>query len=215
MRKIFKYTVYTMAALFAVVVFAAIYSIATEESTNTVDSPQASLMAATPSQQSEMAATEVTKSLAPNIISSVDVFTQRFNDYTLRNDLDMRIQQVTITTGDVPMFKYNFTEYLGLIGTLNKDDKSIEGITIIVAGEGDDSETRGIKILTVMSGLFTAINPDITPDERGEIIKKLGILKSSALKDGYKKSVVVKGVKYWITISDAIGLWFGASLPEN
>ncbi len=213
MKKVFKYIVYTMAALFAVILIAAIYSIATEEPAKAIDS-KAAPTATTSSQHSETSTTE-TKPHAPNIISSVDVFTQRFNDYTLRNDLDMRIQQITITTGDIPMFKYAFNEYIGLIGTLNKEDKSIAEVTVIVAGEGDDAETRGIKILTVMSGIFTAINPDITPNERGKIIEKLGILKSNALKDGYKKEVEIKGVKYWITVSDALGLWFGASIPEN
>lgn len=191
-----------LAILAVIILLSAVFS----------DSP--STGAATQTSANRTAAPEETKTLAPNIVSSADVFVDRFNDFTSRNDMDLSIADISFTEGDVPMFKYFFNDNLGLLGVLNKEDRSVTSITIMSSGGGDGIST-GVNILTAMGGLFTAIDPSITPDERGAIIKKLGILEKGNIKDGYKKRVIVKGIKYWITVSETLGVWFGAELPDK
>jgi hypothetical protein len=149
----------------------------------------------------------------PYLISSLAEFQTRFNMFSDANGLKMNISQLEHSRGEGNnTFRYEFSGYLGLVGTLSPDN-SVKGLTMIAAGEKDSLST-GTDFMTVVGGIIAACDPVLTADNRGDIIEAVGLTDVRSLLGRDAKSRIINGVKYWAMADPSSGIWFGAELPE-
>jgi hypothetical protein len=158
------------------------------------------------------AATPAPASATAALFDSPESFKTIFNKYTSSHDLeDLQIDDIEVKHGEVQnTFQYMFTEHLGVIGTVNKSDGSVKEITLI--GTGDGTIKSGSNIILGIVAVIATVDPSLTPDGRMGILKKLKIMgdDDADLSDLSTKTRH-NGIKYFVSSSKAMGLWFGAS----
>ncbi len=145
------------------------------------------------------------------IAETPDHFKNAFNAYTSSNNLDFTIDELEVKEGEVQnTFQYMFTDHLGLIGTINKSDGSVKGVTMI--GSGDGTAKSGGNIMLCMLSIIATVDPSIKPENRVDVLKALGLLGD---KDVDIMNMSTKtdrnGIHYFISSSRAMGMMFGAS----
>lgn len=138
----------------------------------------------------------------------VDEFKKRFNKAAQEFKSDMRIDNIKVESGAVQdTFQYMLTSHLGIVGAVNKEDGNINSITII--GQGDGTVQSGLNIMVSMGILIATVNPELSPDERGNILKELGIIGDNVDILNLNKDTIRNGKKYFITSSKELGIMFG------
>ncbi|GIM45921.1 hypothetical protein DNHGIG_14700 [Collibacillus ludicampi] len=136
-------------------------------------------------------------------------FKVSFNQQAQAFGASFRINSLEIDEGPVQnSFKYMLNDHLGLVGSINKKDGSIRDVMLL--GQGDGTLKSGLDILGGMGALIAATNPSLPPEERGQILKDLGITKGADLSN-VDKSTVRNGLKYTLSSSKDIGIMFGVS----
>lgn len=135
-------------------------------------------------------------------------FKTTFNKAATEFESDLIINNITVTEGAAQnSFQYMFTENLGIIGTVNKKDGSVRDVMLM--GTGDGTLESGADILIGMGILITATNPELSADERGNVLRELGIIDSSDIMD-LNKSTIRNGIRYKIMTSKDLGIWLSA-----
>lgn len=158
----------------------------------------------TQSQKSEPKSIPGTLSLNPN------EFKTRFNKASQEFESDLKISNLKVETGTVQnTFQYMLTDRLALLGTVNKADGSIRDISML--GQGDGTVKSGMNILTTMGILIASIDPEISPSERGDILKDLGVMGDNVDIYNVDNKTIRNGRRYWINSSKEIGIMFGVS----
>ena len=142
------------------------------------------------------------------ILNSVDEFSNNFNHFAIENNLEFRIRNISIKSGEYNnVFTYMFNDNIGLTGQLNKSSNSLRSITMI--GSGDGTVNSGLDLLLVMGGVIAAVNPELSANSRGKIMKDLGIIGDDIDPSQLSGSVNRNGNKYFISYNDLTGLMFG------
>lgn len=137
-----------------------------------------------------------------------DEFKDRFNQAATEFDSDLRITDLNVDEGSVQdTFQYMLTSHLGLIGSINKQDGSIRSVTIL--GQGDGTAQSGLNIITSMGILIAAVNPEISPNKRGDILRELKIVGDNVDILNLDSETVCNGKKYFVNSSKEIGIMFG------
>lgn len=135
-------------------------------------------------------------------------FKTAFNKVAAEYQSDLIINNITITEGVAQnTFQYMFTKNLGILGTVNKKDGSVR--EVLLMGAGDGTVKSGADILIGMGILITATNPDLSDIERGNVLRELGVIDGGDIMD-LNKSTVRNGIRYKITTSEDLGIWFSA-----
>jgi hypothetical protein len=166
-------------------------------------------------QQNSVPNSEIVAATAPappkapiHIGMNVDQFKQRFNKASSDSKADLRIGSINIENGEKRnTFQYMFTNSLGVVGAVNKEDGSLNSITMI--GGGDGTIKSGANLFMCMAVIIATVNPELQPSERGDILREMGIIgKDDIAKKG---ETVRNGIKYSHNFSKEMGLWFVAS----
>lgn len=148
------------------------------------------------------------ESIPGSLDMTPEEFQQRFNEAAVRVDSDFHIDTIDITAGEVQdVFQNMLTDNIGLLGTINKTDGSIRDIMIMAQGDG--TFQSGVDIILAIGTIITTINPEFTPDERGQVLTDLGLLDENADITNLDSSTVRGQYKYWINSSPVIGIMFG------
>lgn len=143
------------------------------------------------------------------ILESADLFSANFNKFMKEVDSPLRIHDIQIEEGGVNnTFQYIFNDQLGLIGTLNKRDNTIRGIAMIAQGDG--TIKSGANIFIVITGIIVSTNPGLIPEERGGILKDLGLFKKNTDINNLSGNTIRNNIKYYISSSNQVGIVFGA-----
>lgn len=151
---------------------------------------------------------------APRIINSLDDVKLRFNEFASSNNIKFRINQLTIEEGEkMNTFTYDFNDNISWLGTINKSDNSVNEITMISRGDG--TSLSGMQMVVMMLGVIATADPSIKPTDRGDILRRLGLLDNDKLSDKMSKNTIQNGIKYWVNISPEMGVWFGASVSGS
>ena len=146
------------------------------------------------------------------LFDSPESFKTVFNKYAGTHDLDdLQIDDIEVKEGEVQnTFQYMFTEHLGIIGTVNKPDGHVTDITLI--GTGDGTIKSGSNIILGIIAIIATVDPSLTPDGRLDILKKLKIMgDDDADITNLSTKTSRNGIKYFVSSSKTMGLWFGAS----
>lgn len=156
--------------------------------------------------------TSVTNDVKPSrhvIINSVSIFKKRFNAFMRESSNPLRIHTIKIEPGSVNnTFTYSLNQNIGIVGQLNKEDNSIR--SIMMAAQGDGTMTSGAHIIMTMIAIIVSTNPDLIPEERGNILRELKLLNDGADIDDLKTKTFRNDIQYNLFSSEAIGFMFTA-----
>lgn len=141
------------------------------------------------------------------LIENLDEFKNRFNELSTEMDLNLKITGLSVTDGAVNnTFKYMLTDYIGIVGQLNKDDNSIR--SLLLTAHGDGTAESGVNIVATIGCLINCANPELTAKGRGNILKHLGLFDEDADFNNLDRHTIVNGVKYSISSNKIMGLLF-------
>lgn len=101
-------------------------------------------------------------------------------------------------------------KYSAMTGTVDKEWGLLSSVTII--GAGDGTKESGAAILLGVGQFIAAADPELTAEERGQVMKDVGLL--SGIKDGAKGECVKNGLRYSFSFSSTVGLWFTVEEAE-
>lgn len=135
-------------------------------------------------------------------------FKDRFNKAANEFQSDLYINSLEVQKGSVQdTFTYKFTNYLSSVGAVNKQDGSLRSVTIL--GGSDGTPESGMNTISSMGILIAAVNPELSADQRGTILKEIGLLKENVDILNLNGDTVRNGKKYFINSSEQIGIMFG------
>ncbi|GAA3521009.1 hypothetical protein GCM10022393_39170 [Aquimarina addita] len=148
------------------------------------------------------------------IAKSARQFKNRFNQFCIETNSSIRLVNVNINKGEINnTFQYMFNKNLGIFGSINKSDNTLLEVTMV--GQGDGSVSSGVDIILTMSGIISSIQPDLSPNQRAGILKKLGFLDDKTDILNLERNTVIGNIKYWVGSSKYTGIMFGASNINN
>lgn len=108
-------------------------------------------------------------------------------------------------------FKVNFNSSHSMIGTVNKSDGKVREVTILAGGAELKDPGKAADVIITWGLLVQATNPGLSQDERGAILKELGVIGTDANLTNANKSTVKGNVKYTFSADNTLGYWFIAS----
>lgn len=155
---------------------------------------------------------------APNyfvIIDSPEIFRTRFNYFMreLKNN-SLNVGRISISKGEVnDAFTYIFNKNVGIVGQINKSDNSIRSIMLTLQGDG--TLTSGADIMTSIMSVIHATNPELTPDQRGNILRELRLLDKDIDINNIQSSTISNNIRYSLQGSEIIGLLFVAESADE
>lgn len=144
---------------------------------------------------------------APTLGFTVEEFRNNFDKFAdefelfFRSDKDAEVEK-----GEVNDLQKIVTasEYVQVFATLNKEG----GILALnLVGVGDGSEQSGIEIMSTIGTIVAASQPELEPEERGDILRDVGLIGESELPE---EMVTVEdgGYAYSLSVSDITGVMF-------
>ncbi|GAV11934.1 hypothetical protein [Paenibacillus sp. NAIST15-1] len=153
---------------------------------------------------------DVKKEAPPATIGlSPEEFKKAFNNSAKEFKSDLRINKISVEKGELQdTFKYMFTNKLGIVGTVNKNGGKIRDVLLIGNGFGDQESAADIIIS--MGLIITVTNPEISTEDRGKILKELGLLDEGVDFTTIDNNTVRNGIKYRVKGSEEIGIMFSA-----
>lgn len=122
---------------------------------------------------------------------------------------ELRISAVSVEEGEVQdVFQHEFSPRLFLQGSVNKADGSLREVLII----GSSPEMAdNLTMLASWGILIAATNPDLPPEQRGEILNELGLGQEGVDFSDHQATTVRNNVEYMLQSSDVLGFFFIAS----
>jgi hypothetical protein len=147
------------------------------------------------------------------IISSTETFRKQFNSFAQKHQMG-RIRSIRINDGDVcNSFTCTVRDRIEIIGQLNKNDNSVRSITMFASGNG--TAESGAEIMMMMYALMAAADPSLSDQDKTEILRSLGIFDAHEDANELSGSTVRNGIKYYISASGLLGIFFGAQSAED
>lgn len=144
---------------------------------------------------------------------NIEGFAKLFNIASQEFESSFHIDNPSITDGEIQdVATIMLNDYIAMNVSINKEDKSVRDILMI--GQGDGTVASGLDIMVTIGTIITATNPDLTPDERGDVLNELGLMDEAGLSDE-QKSAVRNGIKYTLESSDQIGIMFTAGNSDD
>jgi hypothetical protein len=149
------------------------------------------------------------------IVSNTETFRKRFNaSMSGTRNGSLAIKSLSIQDGEVNnAFQYLLTDHIAIVGQLNKSDNSIR--SIIVTLQGDGTLQSGLDIMTTIMGVIDSTNPGLIPEERGQILRELGLFDEGLDIDKIQARATKNGITYSVQGSELIGLMFAVGSEEE
>lgn len=139
-------------------------------------------------------------------------FQKRFNQAAKTSKSNLRCESLNLETGAVnDSFIASVTENIALIGSIDKKTQQLQSVTMIAQGDG--SIHSGANIMLGIGQLIMATAPELDAKGRGQLLKDMGLTPEN-LKDGKEGRHVIGNKKFFFSMSDLIGLWFGVEAVE-
>lgn len=125
---------------------------------------------------------------------------------------NLRCETLKLETGAVnDSFIASVTENIALIGSIDKKTQQLQSVTMIAQGDG--TMHSGANIMLGIGQLIMATAPELDAKGRGQLLKDMGLTPEN-LEDGKEGRHVIGNKKFFFSMSDLIGLWFGVEAVE-
>jgi len=161
----------------------------------------------------EEAAKKEAEEVSHNIGMNPEQLKTAFNKASKNIGIDLRIGNFKIEEGAVQnTFKNSFTKNLSMVGMVNKKDGSVRSVTFI--GAGDGTAKSGADIILSMGLTIMATNPELSEDDRGNILRELGLMDGGDVFN-LNKDTIRNGIKYSLNTSKELGIWFTVSSAND
>ncbi|WP_277669103.1 hypothetical protein [Caproiciproducens galactitolivorans] len=143
-----------------------------------------------------------------NLGFTSDQFILKFNATADSFNSDLKAKNITLTEKE----KYReltceLTDNIIISGSVNKSDNTVRNL--IMYGRGDGTPKSGAEIIVCMGTLIAMTSPELSPDERGNLLKELNV--KADVPDKTTKEAVRGNIKYGFGISRDIGILFSIS----
>lgn len=144
------------------------------------------------------------------LFDSPEDFRRKFNDAAGNNELEVRLGSPAVSKGAVNnTFTARIADNISIIGTLNKENDKVKEL-MLISGGGDVKHVA--TLIETLANIIATVDPSLQPEERGSILKKLGLFnENSKHLMGLDEKTVKNGIKYVISISEYTGIMFSIS----
>ncbi|MHB8149957.1 MAG: hypothetical protein ACYDIB_07320 [Desulfobulbia bacterium] len=93
--------------------------------------------------------------------------------------------------------------------TTEADNGKLVSVTMIGSGNGGSSDS-GFAIIMAMGATMQGVDQTLTKEQRGKILKEVGLTDGRVFKSDKAISTAMNGIKYSATTAPGMGLWFSA-----
>ena len=136
-----------------------------------------------------------------------DEFVSRYNKSVIELKHGQQLNNVDVISGEVQnTFKVVINKDVAWTGAVNKKDNSIRHIIAIVMLSEASHET--LEHLITFGMLIMISSPELSPDERGKLIKEIGLLGSVGDLLSLNKTVIKGNIKYTAMFSKDLKSFF-------
>lgn len=153
------------------------------------------------------------------LIENIETFRIRFNNITKGSLNPIRTTDILVHDGNSndpgKAFEITLSTDFYVVGGLNKEDNSINSLSLIIGT--DNSLEEAASFLLGVVAIIASTNPDLKPAERGDIMKKVGLSdKANINPENVKTTKTIKdGIEYSFTVIPEQGILFHASKPSK
>lgn len=153
------------------------------------------------------------------LINSIETVKQRFNSISSEVESSLRITQIRIREGEPDnlgkIIEYEFSNHLSLVGRLNRNDNSIATLSIGLREAESPTEIADFILATLF--LIATTNPELKPDERGNIMKEIGFTDPTHndSKETWAGKTVKNGNQFSIVSMYGQGIIFNIGRPSD
>ncbi len=141
---------------------------------------------------------------------TVEQYIQRYNESlsTLEQSMRMRKKGETANENSV-VIQASVNKNPAMLIQAKKDNRLVDSLTFV--GGGDGSLTSGINLIVCLVSVIMAVeNPQMSQDERGEIVRDLGFTDNQFPNEGEELKFIRNGVKYNLSKLKKLGIWLTA-----
>jgi len=206
------------AGKYMIVVFTFLMMVGTSERTKPVSSADTTIKASTNDSVKDDVEYVPSPPPAPReytIVADPETFRQRFNAFVTEvENGSLKIKKLTILDGKVNnVFSHMVTDHISIVGQLNKSDNSIRGLMVTLQGDG--TLQSGVNVITTIMGVIDSTNPGLSPEERGEVLKKLGLFRDGVDLNKIDSRTTKNGISYSLRGSEMIGLMLAVESEDE
>jgi hypothetical protein len=142
------------------------------------------------------------------LFDSVKKFRTAFNKSASMNNFNFQLPNLKVQNGEVNnVFRCKITDYLFIMGTVDKTKKGVKEITMI--GSPDDTLESATNLLSCMVVMIASVDSSLLPEQRGDVLRELGLLGTDIMNVSTKTEK--NGFEYFFNTSPQIGITFGIS----
>lgn len=136
-----------------------------------------------------------------------DNFIKSFNKESKRINAGLEIKNSDIVEHKVKdTFNYQLTDYIYLIGEVNKENGELWDVGIL--GSTDGTSDSAAELLVAAGLLFSSVQPGAEVSDGGEILNKLGFFEKDSDLTNINNSIVKNGLLYSVLHKQDIGVMF-------
>ncbi|MCZ2259861.1 hypothetical protein [Sporosarcina sp. G11-34] len=138
-----------------------------------------------------------------------DRFDSNADEYSLpfRSNRDTKVEEGEVYDG---LILANANDFINVRALLTKEKSEVRQIMMVAQGDG--TEQSGFNILVTIGVLIASTNPELSADERGEILTELT---QGAQGGEVDISITKNNVEYTFNKSDLLGIMFFAEVAKD
>jgi len=141
---------------------------------------------------------------------TVEAFIKAFNkavNTPKKSTITLKRSPGTELPGDVlTSVQASINKKHGMVISYDNATQKVANVTMISGGDNWNAVDSS-EMLLAWATIIQLFSPELKPEERGAVLKELGIIQDT-VKD--KGEAGRKGVRYWHSMGQGMGIWFGA-----
>jgi hypothetical protein len=145
------------------------------------------------------------------LFGSVKNFRDAFNKSASMNNFNFQLPNLKVQNGEANnVFQCKFTDYLFIMGTVDKKNKGVKEITMM--GRSDGTLESSTNLILCMAVIIASVDPSLAPEQRGDVLRELGFFSNDNTDIMNLPAKTEKnGLGYFLNSSPQIGIMFGVS----
>jgi hypothetical protein len=143
----------------------------------------------------------------PVMYGNLNAIKLLFNEFSKQIRLKYKIKKFPEAQNG--LITYAFSKHLAMMIEIN-DDQQINSLVMVTDGKED-----ALTIISAFGEIIYITNPTMLPEERGDILKRVGIIGDNVDLKTINNYTIEDGIKYSAIYSKSIGLCFMVERSSN